>query len=135
MSKVRLLQADDHAVVRAGIRNALKGLTDVEIVGEVGDGSGLLAALVEMEPDCLLLDVTMPEFEPILTIRQIRARYPGIKILVVSAYDDDVYVQGLLSAGVDGYHLKDQPLKDLRLAVAALRRRCVALYGSCSSIL
>src|SRR5262249_39588632 len=72
--------------------------------------------LAETRPDLLVTDVTMPHFEPIITTRQIRARYPTMKILVVSAYDDDVYVQGLLGAGVDGYHLKDQPLSDLRLA-------------------
>jgi DNA-binding NarL/FixJ family response regulator len=109
--------ADDHAVVRAGIRNALQEMTDLEIVGEVGDGPSLLATLAETQPDCLLIDVTMPDFEPIAAIRQIRARYPTMKVLVVSAYDDDVYVQGLLGAGVDGYHLKDQPLSDLRLAI------------------
>lgn len=117
MSKVRILLADDHAVVRAGIRNALKDMPNLEIVGEVGDGPSLFAALPETQPGCLLIDVTMPEFEPVAAICQIRAQYPEMKILVVSAYDDDVYVQGLLGAGVDGYHLKDQPLSDLRLAV------------------
>ncbi len=117
MEKVRILLADDHAVVRAGIRNALQELPNLEIVGEVGDGPTLFAALAEVRPDCLLIDVTMPNFEPVTAIRQIRRRYPSMKILVVSAYDDDIYVQGLLGAGVDGYHLKDQPLSDLRLAV------------------
>jgi DNA-binding NarL/FixJ family response regulator len=117
MSKVHVLLADDHAVVRAGLRNALAELPDLEIVGEVGDGPTLLAALAQARPDFLLIDVTMPDFEPVDTIRQIRALYPAMRILVVSAYDDDVYVQGLLGAGVDGYHLKDQPLSDLRLAV------------------
>jgi DNA-binding NarL/FixJ family response regulator len=117
MSKVRILLADDHAVVRAGIRNALRELPNLEIVAEVGDGPALLAALAQACPDCLLIDVTMPDFEPVATIREIRARYPALKILVVSAYDDDVYVRGLLGAGVNGYHLKDQPLSDLRLAV------------------
>ena len=117
MAKVHLLLADDHAVVRAGIRNALKELPNLEVVGEVGDGPALFTMLAQMQPDMLLIDVTMPHFEPIVAIQQIRARYPGMKILVVSAYDDDVYVQGLLKAGVDGYHLKDQPLSELRLAV------------------
>jgi DNA-binding NarL/FixJ family response regulator len=117
MSKVRILLADDHAVVRVGIRKALEELLSLEIVGEVGDGPALFAALAQAQPDCLLIDVTMPDFEPVAAIRRIRARHPDMKILVVSAYDDDVYVQGLLRAGVDGYHLKDQPLSDLRLAV------------------
>jgi DNA-binding NarL/FixJ family response regulator len=117
MDKVRILLADDHAVVRAGIRNALKELPDLEITGEVGDGPALFAALDHTQPDCLLIDVTMPDFEPVAAIREIRTRYPTMRILVVSAYDDDVYVQGLLGVGVDGYHLKDQPLSDLQLAV------------------
>ena len=117
MNKTRILLADDHAVVCAGIRNALQELPALEIIGEVGDGPTLFTALAQNRPDCLLIDVTMPNFEPISAIRQIRASYPDMKILVVSAYDDRVYVQGLLSVGVDGYHLKDQPLSDLRLAV------------------
>jgi DNA-binding NarL/FixJ family response regulator len=117
MDEVKILLADDHAVVRAGIRNALQELPNLKIVGEVGDGLELFAALAETQPDFLLIDVTMPDFEPVSAIRQIRASYPTMKILVVSAYDDDFYVQGLLGAGVDGYHLKNQPLSDLRLAV------------------
>jgi len=115
--KKRILLADDHAVVRAGIRKAIENLPGLEIVGEVGDGPGVVQSLAQLQPDCLLIDVTMPEFEPISEIRRIRAWYPQLCILVVSAYDDDVYVQGLLSAGVNGYHLKDQPLSDLQLAV------------------
>lgn len=117
MDKAHVLLADDHAVVRAGIRKALDDLPDLEVVGEVGDGPALMEALEQLQPNCLLIDVTMPDFDPIAAIRRIRARYPDLCILVVSAYDDDVYVQGLLSAGVNGYHLKDQSLNDLRLAV------------------
>ncbi|NJK79878.1 MAG: response regulator transcription factor [Chloroflexaceae bacterium] len=117
MKTTRVILADDHDVVRAGIANALKDMSDLEIVGEVGDGASLFAALARHQPDCLLVDVTMPHFEPISSIQQIRATYPDLVILVVSAYDDDIYVQGLLGAGVNGYHLKDQPLNDLRLAV------------------
>jgi DNA-binding NarL/FixJ family response regulator len=117
MAKVRVLLADDHAIVRSGIRNALQDLVDLEVVAEVGDGRTLVTALDEARPDLLVIDVTMPDFEPISAIRQIRARYPAMKVLVVSAYDDDAYVQGLLGAGVNGYHLKDQPLSDLKLAV------------------
>lgn len=117
MPKANLLLVDDHAIVRAGIRNALEILPEIEIVGELGDGKALFAWLEESQPDFLLIDVTMPDFDPIVDIGKIRAMYPQMKILVVSAYDDDVYVQGLLALGVDGYHLKDQALSDLRLAV------------------
>lgn len=117
MEKIRTLLADDHAIVRAGIRNALATLTNLVIMAEVSDGRALETTLATTPLDLLLLDITMPDFEPIVAIRRIRMAYPALKILVVSAYDDDVYVQGLLSAGVDGYHLKDQPLSDLLLAV------------------
>lgn len=115
--KTTVLLADDHDLVRAGLHNALKDLPHLAIVGEVGDGRSLHTALAHHQPDCLIIDVTMPYFDPIPTIRTIRQQYPDMKVLVVSAYDDDIYVQGLLGAGVHGYHLKDQPLSDLRLAV------------------
>lgn len=117
MTNCRILLADDHAVVRAGIRKTLEELPGLEVVGEIGSGPELVPALERLHPDCLLMDVTMPDFNPITSILEVRASYPDLKILVVSAYNDDVYVQGLLKAGVNGYHLKDQPLSDLQLAV------------------
>jgi len=117
MRKYKVLLADDHAIVRSGIRSAIENLPSINVVGEAEDGPSLLSSLKELNPDILMLDVTMPNFQPISTIQSIRANYPSMKILVISAYDDDVYVQGLLGAGVDGYHLKDQPLHDLTLAV------------------
>lgn len=109
--------ADDHEVVRSGISNALKDLPHVEIISEVGNGISLKQQLLNLRPDCLLIDVAMPDFDAISDIKEIRSKYPELKILVVSAHDDDVYVQGLLGLGVNGYHLKDQPLNDLKLAV------------------
>jgi DNA-binding NarL/FixJ family response regulator len=117
MDKTRVLLADDHAVVRAGIGKALGEVDGLEIVGEVGSGPALFDALVQLRPDLLVMDVAMPDFSPVADAKRVRAVYPSLKILVVSAYDDDAYVVGLLDAGVNGYHLKDQPLSDLRLAV------------------
>lgn len=117
MLKTNILLADDHAVVRAGIRKTIEEIPEINCVSEVGNGPQVFAALEKFAIDCLLIDVTMPEFDPIVAIRKIRLLYPKLKILVVSAYDDDIYVQGLLGAGVNGYHLKDQPLNDLKLAV------------------
>lgn len=117
MNPTRTLIADDHALVRVGIVNALRDLPHLQIVGEVSDGPSLLQALSNWQPDLLLIDVTMPDFEPITTMQQVRIQYPDMFILVVSAHDDAVYMQGLLRVGVNGYHLKDQPLSDLRLAI------------------
>jgi DNA-binding NarL/FixJ family response regulator len=116
-NRVRILLADDHDLIRAGIGNALADQPHLEIVGEVDDGPSLLQALSSLRPDLLLIDANMPNFEPIATMQRVRITYPALFILVVSAYDDDVYVQGLFRAGVNGYHLKDQPLSDLRLAI------------------
>lgn len=116
MSPVKVLLADDHVVVRAGLRNALEVLPNLEIVGEVGNGQELMDALPRINPDLLVLDASMPDFEPIPAVRQIKAEQPDLKILIVSAHGDETYVVGLLNAGADGYHMKDQPLADLQLA-------------------
>lgn len=117
MQTSRILLADDHVLIRAGLREALTGIENLEIVGEVGNGRELMTALKSSRPDLLVMDVNMPDFEPVEAVQRIRKMYPALKILVVSAYDDQSYVVGLLSAGVNGYHLKDQPLSDLLLAV------------------
>ncbi len=122
MAKIRVVLADDHTVVRAGIRNALESIPDLEVVGEAGNGPDLLTLLRNFRPDLAIIDVTMPQFEPIVTVRHICAEYPELKILIISAYDDIVYVRGLLAAGAHGYHLKDQPLCDLTLAVERVLR-------------
>lgn len=116
MPETKVLIADDHTVVRAGLRNALEALPNFKIVQELGNGIELMNALANTSIDLLLMDASMPEFEPISAVRKIKAEYPKIKILIVSAYDDESYVLGLLRAGANGYHMKDQPLSDLQLA-------------------
>lgn len=109
--------ADDHAIVRAGIRSVLEEIEGLQVIAEVDDGPSLVECLRTTLPDCILVDISMPQFNPLKTIPEIRAQFPAIKILVVSVYDDEFYVHELLQAGVNGYHLKDQPLSDLKLAV------------------
>ncbi len=117
MSPTRVILADDHEIVRAGLRNALLDLPEVEIAAEVGSGPDLIEALASHSIDLLIVDVAMPDFEPIGAVRYIKVQYPALKVLVVSAYADEAYLVGLLDVGVDGYHLKEQPLADLQLAV------------------
>jgi DNA-binding NarL/FixJ family response regulator len=114
---VKVLIADDHEVARVGICEALGDARYIEQIAQVCNGPELLEVLERTSFDFLIMDVSMPHFDPLLAIHWIRAQHPSMFILVVSAYDDDVYVQGLLNAGVHGYHLKDQPLYDLVLAV------------------
>jgi DNA-binding NarL/FixJ family response regulator len=117
MEKIRILLADDHAVVRTGLRKVVEEIPGMQVISEAENGPQVFSTLEKQAIDCLIIDVTMPEFEPISAIRQIHTSYPAMKILIVSAYDDDIYVQGLLNVGVNGYHLKDQPLRDLKLAL------------------
>ncbi len=117
MPPTRVILADDHEIVRAGLRNALLELPALDITAEVGTGPDLMEALALHPIDLLIVDVAMPDFEPISSVRQIKAQYPAVKVLVVSAHADEAYLIGLLDVGVDGYHLKDQPLADLHLAV------------------
>ncbi len=115
--QISVLLADDHAVVRTGIRKTIEEIPGMMVATEAANGPQLFDVLSKASYDILLIDVTMPDFEPISAIQRIRKDYPQMKILVVSAYDDDIYVQGMLSAGVNGYHLKDQPLNDLKRAI------------------
>lgn len=117
MRSTRILIADDHEVVRAGIRTVVEEIDDLQVVAEVADGPALLAAVRSLDPDCILVDIAMPDFNPLQAIPRLRQQYPQMRILVVSVYDDEFYVQELLQAGVNGYHLKDQPLSDLKLAL------------------
>jgi len=116
---IKTYLADDHALVRAGLRDALQNLPEIQIIGETGNGKELALALETTSPDLLVMDVNMPDFDPVKMVITFKAAHPSMKILVVSAHDDEAYVVGLLNAGVDGYHLKDQPLSDF---IAAVRR-------------
>lgn len=117
MNSVRIVIADDHSLTRQGIRSLLEDFPEYQIVAEAGDGPSLIQALEATRPDCVLIDISMPNFDSISATRNIRERYPDLKILIISAYDDDVYLQGLLRVGVNGYHLKGEPLSDFRLAI------------------
>ncbi len=114
---MKVLIADDHEVARVGIAQALKDTDKISAVAYARDGRELLEALRREPFDFLIMDISMPHFNSLEIVQSLRAQYPSMFILVVSAYDDDVYVQGLLNAGVHGYHLKDQPLRDLTLAI------------------
>lgn len=114
---MKFLVADDHETARVGISQALADNRDIELIVHVRNGVELTEALKRDTFDFLIMDVSMPHFDPLSAVHLIRAEHPAMFILVVSAYDDDVYVQGLINAGVHGYHLKDQPLRDLTLAI------------------
>jgi CheY-like chemotaxis protein len=104
--KIRVLLADDHAVVRQGIRRFLEEADDIEVVAEAANGREALERIREHRPDVAVVDIRMPEMSGVEVTRRIRERYPQIRVLILTAYDDDPYVFALLQAGADGYVLK-----------------------------
>lgn len=106
---IRVMLADDHPLVRAGLRAALASEDDISLVGEAADGHETERLARELQPDVLLLDVSMPGPPAVETVAFLQAQCPGTKVLVVTAYQNPALVRGLLAAGVAGYVLKDEP--------------------------
>lgn len=103
---IRVLLADDHAVVRAGIRQFLEQADDIVVVAEVDDGEMACELIDQHRPDVAVLDIQMPKATGIEVTRWVRANHQGIGVLVLTAYDDDPYVMAVLQAGANGYVLK-----------------------------
>lgn len=106
MKKIKILIADDHAFVREGTRRILEQEPDLEVVAEAGDGEEAVRLASDLKPDVAIIDVAMPKLDGIEATRQIKALCPAVAVLVLSAYDDDQFVFGLLEAGAAGYLLK-----------------------------
>ena len=106
MDKIRILIADDHAVVREGTRQFLEREDDLEVVGEAADGEEAIRLVGSLSPDVAIMDISMPNIDGIEATRQIKVKYPKVAVLILSAYDDDQFVFSLLEAGAAGYLLK-----------------------------
>ena len=119
---IRVVLADDHAVVRKGIREFLEAESDIVVVAEAADGIEAVALVAEYQPDVAVVDIQMPGMTGIEATRHIKAEYPEVRVLVLSAYDDDPYVFALLQAGASGYVLKTASPSELVRAVRAVHR-------------
>jgi DNA-binding NarL/FixJ family response regulator len=115
--QIRVLLADDHAVVRAGIRQFLEHAPDISVVAEADDGAMARTLIAEQQPDVAVLDIQMPEATGIEVTRWVRAHHPDVGVLVLTAYDDDPYVMAVLEAGANGYVLKTASPPDIIQAV------------------
>ena len=107
MEPITVVLADDHSVLREGMRSLLEQERDITVVGEAGNGHEAVAAVRALEPDIVLMDVVMPRLNGIEATKQIKRTNPTTAVLILSAYDDDRYVLGLLDAGAAGYLLKN----------------------------
>jgi two-component system response regulator NreC len=122
MGKVHVLLADDHTVVRQGLRKILESCADIEVVGEVGDGAAAVTAAATLKPDVVLMDVRMEQINGIEATRQILASQPEVRVLMLSMYDNEQFVRQGIEAGAKGYLLKDvddEVLVEAVLAVSA----------------
>lgn len=116
-TKIRALLADDHNIVREGIRQLLESATDIEVVAEAGDGEEAQTLIQQLKPDVAVLDIQMPKASGIEVTRWVRSHLPEVGVLVLTAYDDDPYVMAVLQAGANGYVLKTAKTDDLIQAV------------------
>ena len=120
MGQLRILLADDHTVVRQGLRKVLEDRPDWVVVAEAGNGREAVQKAEEMKPDVAILDVAMPLLNGIEATRQIVKRSPATRVLVLTMHSDEAYVNQILKAGATGYLLKDSADVDLIQAVGAV---------------
>ncbi len=115
--RIKILLAEDHKIVREGTRQLLEQSPDMEVVGEASDGIEAIQFAADLHPDIIVMDVRMPRLNGIEATRAITARFPEIRVLILSAYDDDSYVFPLLEAGASGYLLKTSSGAELAEAI------------------
>ena len=106
MDKIKILIADDHAVVREGTRQILENEQDLKVVAEAGDGEEAVGLATSLKPDIAIIDIAMPKLDGIEATKQIKAYCPSIAVLILTAYDDEQFIFSLLEAGAAGYLLK-----------------------------
>jgi two-component system, NarL family, response regulator NreC len=135
MSRVRVLIVDDHAVVRAGLRMLLSADSEMEIVGEAGDGAEALRLARDLAPEVVLMDISMPDMNGIEATRRIKALCPGVAVLALTMHEDDQYFFEMLGAGASGYVPKRAAPNDLISAIHAVKNGGVFLFPSVARLL
>ncbi len=120
MSKIRVLLAEDHAIMREGTREFVQREPDMEVVGEAGDGEEAVKLAAQLKPDVIVMDIRMPKINGIEATKQIKLQFPSIAILILTAFDTDQYIFALLEAGAAGYLLKGVRAHELIDAIRAV---------------
>lgn len=130
MDTIRVLLADDHAVLRSGLKLLLDARDDMVVVGEAGDGAELLSLVGETEPDVILLDLTMPRLGGLEALPLLRERAPDARVLILTMHDDQGYLRQALRMGAAGYVLKKAADVELIAAIQAVMRGDVYVHPS-----
>jgi len=120
MNRIKVLIADDHALVREGTRRILETEEDIQVIAEAGDGEEAVKLATSLVPDVAIIDIAMPKLDGIEVTRRIKASCPQIAVLILSAYDDDQFIFDLLEAGAAGYLLKSVRGEELVNGVRAI---------------
>lgn len=126
--KIRVLLADDHAVLRAGLRALINAEPDMEVVGEVGDGMAAVAEVEELGPDVVVMDISMPGLDGLEATRRIHERGLASRVLILTVHAEEQYLMQALKAGASGYVVKSSADADLLEAIRAAHRGGVFLY-------
>lgn len=132
---IRIALADDHTVLRAGLKMLLERHRDFEIVGEAGDGRELLRVVDEASPDVVITDIGMPKLNGAEATSQIVAKHPGTRVIVLSMHSDEAYVLRALKAGARGYLVKESAEADLMLAIRTVHSGKAFFSPSVSALL
>jgi len=119
--KIKILLADDHAVLREGMRSLLENDKDFEVVGEASDGEEAVEIVSKLKPDVVLMDIVMPKLNGVEATKRIKQISPVTNILILTAYDDTAYILGLLEAGACGYLLKHARGSEIKSAIRAVQ--------------
>ncbi len=130
MKRIRVLIADDHTIVREGVRMILSSYPDIQVVGEAETGEQAVSMAAALRPEVVVMDISMPGMNGIEATRTIRRRNPDVSVLALTMHEDDHYVFQLLRAGASGYVLKRAAATDLIEAVRAASRGEAFLYPS-----
>jgi DNA-binding NarL/FixJ family response regulator len=122
MSPIRIMLADDHTLVRAGIRALLQNISEVEVVAEADDGREALKLIASLQPDIVLMDIAMPNLNGLEAAARVTKEFPNVRVIILSMYANEEYVLQSLRAGAAGYLLKGARAAELELAVASVAR-------------
>ena len=128
MTKIKLLMVDDHEIVRAGLRMLLQAQPDIQIVGEADNGRDAVAKARELQPDIVLMDISLPDIDGFEATRQIKRALPNIAILALTMHESDEYFFKMLNAGASGYVPKKAAPTDLVTAIHMIHEGGVFLY-------
>ena len=131
---IKIVLADDHQIVRQGLRALLASEPDIKVVAEADNGRAVLRLVKEFSPDLVIMDISMPDLNGIDATRQIIADYPGVKVIALSMHSDSLFVLNMLKAGASGYLLKDCAVGELVKAIRAVMNKKTYLSPGISDV-